>query len=40
MIVKPKLECGLGVLKLEIQNEALLMKYLYKFYNKSDLSWV
>lgn len=40
MIVKPKSEGGLGVLKLETQNVALLMKYLHKFYNKSDLPWV
>jgi hypothetical protein len=40
MIVKPKPNGGLGVLKLETQNEALLLKYLHKFYNNHDLSWV
>jgi hypothetical protein len=40
MITKSKLNGGLGVLKLETQNEALLLKYLHKFYNNHDLPWV
>ena len=40
MITKPKCNGGLGVLKLETQNEALLLKYLHKFYNNHDLPWV
>jgi hypothetical protein len=40
MITKPKLNGGLGVLKLETQNEALLLKYLHKFCNNHDLPWV
>jgi hypothetical protein len=31
---------GLGVLRLETQNEALLIKFLHKFFNNSDLPWV
>jgi hypothetical protein len=40
MIVKPKPNGGLGVLKLETHNEALLLKYLHKFFNNHDLPWV
>jgi hypothetical protein len=31
---------GLGVIKLRVQNEALSLKNLHKFFNKADLSWV
>lgn len=31
---------GLGVLQISTQNDALLMKFLHKFYNKADLPWV
>jgi hypothetical protein len=31
---------GLGVINLELQNKALLMKNLHKFYNKADTPWV
>jgi hypothetical protein len=31
---------GLGILNLKLQNEALLLKYLHKFYNKADIPWV
>jgi hypothetical protein len=31
---------GVGVLNLRIQNEALLLKFLHKFYNKEDTPWV
>jgi hypothetical protein len=34
MIVTPKPNRGLGVLKLEIQNETLLLKYLHKFFKQ------
>jgi hypothetical protein len=27
---------GLGILKLKLQNQGLLLKYLHKFYNKED----
>jgi hypothetical protein len=32
MVCKPKKHDGLGVINLKIQNEALLMKFLRKFY--------
>jgi hypothetical protein len=35
-----KKQGGLGVLNLRIQNQALLMKNLYKFYNHMDIPWV
>lgn len=35
----PKEEGGLGVLKLGTQNEALLIKFLHKFFNKADIAW-
>ena len=31
---------GLGVIDLETHNEALLLKNLHKFFNKSDIPWV
>jgi hypothetical protein len=40
MITKPKSEGGLGVINIEIQNRALLLKNLDKFYNKKDIPWV
>jgi hypothetical protein len=39
-ICKPKNQGGLGVLNLSIQNKALLLKNLDKFYNKHDVPWV
>jgi hypothetical protein len=39
-ICKPKKQGGLGVINLRIQNQALLMKNLYKFYNHMDIPWV
>ena len=36
----PKDEGGLGVIRLQIQNEALLLKFIHKFYNKADIPWV
>jgi len=38
--MKPKEKGGLGVLNLRLQNDALLMKHLSKFYNKADIPWV
>jgi hypothetical protein len=35
-----KIKGGLGVLNLRLQNQALLMKNLYKFYNQYDIPWV
>jgi hypothetical protein len=39
-ICRPKNQGGLGVLDLGIQNKALLLKNLHKFYNKLDTPWV
>ena len=39
-ICKPKNKGGIGVINLSIQNQALLLKYLDKFYNRRDLLWV
>lgn len=39
MICKPKKRGGLGIINIRVQNEALLMKFLHKFYNKKDLTW-
>lgn len=36
----PKNKGGLGVINLSIQNQALLLKYLDKFYNRKNLPWV
>ena len=36
----PKSAGGLGVLNLREQNKALLMKNLFKFFNKHDIPWV
>jgi hypothetical protein len=40
MVRIPKDEGGLGVINLQTQNEALLLKYLHKFFNRNDLPWV
>ena len=40
MVSKPKDKGGLGILNLTIQNEALLLKHLDKFYNKRNIPWV
>jgi hypothetical protein len=40
MVSLPKEEGGLGVLNLKRQNECLLLKFLRKFFNKSDIPWV
>jgi hypothetical protein len=39
-VTQLKMKGGLGVIKLRIQNEALLLKNLHKFFNKADLPWV
>lgn len=40
MVCRPKNKGGLGILNLRIQNEALLLKHISKFYNKVDIPWV
>jgi hypothetical protein len=38
--MQPKEKGGLGVLNLRLQNDALLMKHLSKFYNHANIPWV
>src|ERR1041385_2525180 len=40
LVCRPKNKGGLGILNLQLQNQALLMKHLHKFYNKEDVPWV
>ena len=40
LVCRPKKFGGLGVTHLGFQNEALLMKHLFKFFNKQDIPWV
>jgi hypothetical protein len=40
VVCRSKDEGGLGVLNLQTQNEALVLKYLSKFFNKEDTPWV
>jgi hypothetical protein len=39
-VQRPKTKGGLGVINLRLQNDALLLKHLHKFYNKCDIPWV
>jgi hypothetical protein len=39
-VTRPKMKGGLGVIKLRVQNEVLLLKNLHKFFNKANLPWV
>lgn len=39
-VCRPKENGGLGVLNLKLQNDAMLLKMLHKFYNRKDISWV
>jgi hypothetical protein len=40
LVCRPKRHGGLGIVNLEIQNKALLMKQLHKFYCKVNIPWV
>jgi hypothetical protein len=40
MITQPKSNGGLGVVRLETHNKALLLKSVHKFFNNHDLPWV
>jgi hypothetical protein len=39
-VCMPKEKGGLGVINLRVQNTALLLKHMIKFYNGADLPWV
>jgi hypothetical protein len=39
-VMRPKDMGGLSVINLRLQNDALLLKQLHKFYNKADVPWV
>jgi mannosylglycoprotein endo-beta-mannosidase len=39
-VCRPKQKGGLGIINLEIQNQALLLKMLHKFYTKANIPWV
>jgi hypothetical protein len=39
-VMQPKEKGGLRVINLRLQNDALLLKQLDKFYNKTDIPWV
>jgi hypothetical protein len=39
-VCRPKCHGGLRVLNLELQNKALLLKQLHKFYEKENIPWV
>jgi hypothetical protein len=40
MVCKEKKEGGLGVIDIKMQNEALLIKHLHKFFNRESIPWV
>ena len=40
MVCRPKKNGGLGILNLKVQNDAMLLKLMHKFYNKLDVPWV
>jgi hypothetical protein len=40
LVCRPKKRGGIGIIRLRLQNEALFMKNLDKFFNKADLPWV
>ena len=40
VVMQPKEKGGLGVLNLQLQNDALVLKSLDKFYNKREIPWV
>jgi hypothetical protein len=40
LVCRPKNKGGLGIINFEIQNQALLLKQLHKFYSKADTPWV
>jgi hypothetical protein len=40
LVCTPKKQGGLGVINLATHNEAMLLKFLHKFYTKADIPWV
>lgn len=40
MVQKPKSKGGLGIINLSMQNDALLLKQLDRFYRKEDIQWI
>ena len=40
LVMKPKDKGGLGIINLSLQNDALLLKQLDKFYRKESTQWV
>jgi hypothetical protein len=40
MLTKPKDKGGVGIVNFKKKNDALLMKYLDKFYNRANVPWV
>jgi hypothetical protein len=40
MLCKPKQNGGVGIVNFKLQNEALLLKHLDKFYNRVNVPWV
>jgi hypothetical protein len=40
MVCIPKKQGGLGVIDLATHNDAMLLKFLHKFYTKVDIPWV
>ena len=39
-VCRPKKQGGLGVLNINVQNKALLLKNLHKLSNREDIPWV
>jgi hypothetical protein len=40
LVCRPKSKGGLGITNPSVQNEALLLKFLHKFFNKENIPWV
>jgi hypothetical protein len=40
MVCRPKSKGGLGIINLRVQNNALFLKHLHKFYNNEDIPWI
>lgn len=39
LVTLPKSEGGLGIKKMAVQNDVLLMKNLHKFFNHANVPW-